>query len=409
MLFGGLGTRLGSLGAGLGTGGGVRPSNSMVGADGDSRTIQGQTAGNQFTRSYIHWLRSLSSQRINTRAGLNLGVSGQRSDQVLARVGTSIATLQAGGAGSVLLLVGTNDIGVLTLSQSQANIGGIIDAYRAAGIVVIGIAETPRGDLSGANLTHHEGIRDYYLSRHNPATGIYVVNTWTALAAANNRVADQVHLSVKGCKVLGGALNPTLEALFPAPAILPADNSEYVSGALQPGINVLSNALMSGGATVATGWSVTNNAGGTVAVTSSKVTTATGDWQQVAITGTPSGAGELFVRLEQVQDARAALFGSGDVLDGMVEYEVDDGIAGVRSFGLFIVTDNNPRDGDYDAGATTSDYLLPPGGYAGVMRIVPPTLSVTPTMMRMRIRAVGLTGVPMGITFRVRKAKIAKL
>lgn len=381
----------------------------MVGFDGDSRTIQGQTTGNQFTRSYIHWLRSLSSQRVNTRAGLNLGVSGQRSDQVLARVATSIATLQAAGAGSVVLLVGTNDIGVLTLAQSQANIGGIIDAYRAAGIVVIGIAETPRGDLSGANLTHLEGIRDYYLSRYSPASGVYVVNPWAALAGSDMRVSDLVHLSVKGCKTLAGTLVSTLAALFPAPAILPTDNSEYVSGGLVAGQNVLTNALLSGGASVATGWSVSNNAGGTVAITSSKVTTATGDWQQVAITGTPSGGGELFVRLEQVQDARAALFGSGDVLDSMVEYEVDAGVSGVRSLSLYIVTDNNPRDGEYDSGGTTADYLLPSEAYAGVLRLVPPTLSATPTTMRMRIRAVGLTGVPMAITFRARKAKITKL
>jgi len=393
----------------LGKGVGLWPSNNVVAFDGDSRTIQGLSSGSLFARSYPHWLRLLSGQRISTTTALNFGISGQRTDQILARVAATIAAMQSASAKTVFLLAGTNDIGVLTLGQSVANIGALIDAYRAAGIIVILIAETPRGGLSGDNLTHHQGIRDYCLSRHRPTAGVYAVNPWPALAASTNRVSDQVHLSVTGCRVLAEQVLGTVQALFSAAAILPPDNGEWSSGALLAGQNVLSNALLSGGASVATSWSVTNNAGGTTTVTPSKVTTSTGDWQQVAISGTPSGTGELFARLEQSVDARASLFGVGDTLDAMIEVEVDAGVSGVRSLGVIIVTDNNPRDGEYDNGAATADYLLPSDGYSGVLRTLPRALTVTPTMMRLRLRAVGLAGVPMLIAFRARKAKLTKL
>lgn len=391
---------------------GVRPSNNIVAFDGDSRTIQGLSSGSLFARSYPHWLRLLSDQRIATTATLILGAAGRSSDEVLASVPASIATLQAASASTVFLLVGTNDIGNVSTpdaAASAANIGAIIDAYRAAGIVVIAIAETPRGDLSGAYLVHHQGIRDYYLSRHRPSAGVYVVDPWTALAGSANRISDLVHLSVTGCRVLAEQLLGTVRVLFSPASILPTDNGEWSSGELVAGQNVLSNALLSGGSSIATSWSVTNNAGGTTTATPLKVTTSTGEWQQIVVNGTPSGAGELFVRLEQSIDTRAGLFGSGDILDGMIEVEVDAGLSGVRSLELIIVTDNNPRDGAYDSGGTEAEYMLSSEGYTGILRVLPRVLTATPTLLRMRLRAVGLTGVPMAITFRARKAKITKL
>lgn len=398
-----------ALGEGVG---GIRPANNVVAFGFDSRTLQGQASGNQRVRSYIHWLRLALRQKIRTTAALNFGISGQRSDQVLTNISTIVAALVAAGVGTLYLLLGTNDIGSVqspNAAASSSNIDQVIAAVRAVGIVVVCTAETPRPDLAGANLTHWQGIHDHYVAIHNPANGVYTYDPSTVLADNDNRVEDGVHLSVKGNRILGYGLAEFTSSLFPANDILPADNSEYTSGGLAVGVNIITNALMSGGTTVATGYTGTNNLGGTTTATFSKVSTATGAWQQTVVSGTPAGAGELFARVEQNQDARANLFGNGDILDGMVEVEVDDGVSGVQSLELVIVTDNTPSDGGYDGSQTTAAYILPATGYAGVLRILPRTLSATPTTMRLRLRAMGIAGVPMAITFRCRKAKITKL
>lgn len=376
---------------------------------GDSRTIQGliASAQNYTNRSYVDWARLYSNQAFDAPGSLNFGVSGNTSTQMLARLSTVTAS---SGNFVPFMMPFPNDVGVISTATSISNGDAIIAGLVAARKKVVLIIGTPRTDLAGQNLTDYLAVRDWARTQAG-RFGVVMADAWDSLATSASGftladptmvVADGIHLSVRGSRVLGQVVATAILTFTPTRDILPTDNTVWSSGP-SLGVNLVTNSQMTGGATVATNWSVSNNAGGTAAVVSSKSTLAGGVYaaQQMVISGTPSGAGELFFRLEQNLDTQVAAIASGNAAELGCAIEVDSGAAGVRSVELFLATNINLIDSQYDSGDVVAAYQLDGTAYSGVLRTLPYTFLTTPSAtMRFRLRVVGITGVAMAATVR---------
>lgn len=382
--------------------GGLRPSSANVAFFGDSRTNQNLFSSSRYgQRSYPYWLRLYSGQRLDTTAALNFGVSSDTTAQMAARVDTAVTSMVSAGVGTVVFLGGTND--VVNIATSSADIDYCINAFRTAGIVVLLVTETPRDTENALHLA----IRDYCRTLNNPSGGIYTVDIWPTLAngdagALAGVTVDGIHLTVYANRILGQALAIKLNSLLAARNVLPTISEDVTL----IGSNLFANALLSGtggSKTTVTGevadsWSASNSTTGCTVV-ASKVTRDGYTWQRLDISGTPTAASP-FVRFEQNQDAKVAgmlaLNGLklGDTVDAGFALRVDAGSAGCRGVKVTFVLGDSPIDGQEDTGASTAGYLLDAGGFEGVSRIVPRTISSDATNCRLRIEAVGLQSTP---------------
>src|SRR5690606_27814683 len=114
---------------------------------GDSITLGGEThsgTADTLSNSWAAWAGWLSGQRFHVVK--NAGVSGDRSDQALARFSTDVA---AYNPTMVPILLGTNDINQsVDLADYFANMEAIIDATLDIGALPVLITVPPRSDPS---------------------------------------------------------------------------------------------------------------------------------------------------------------------------------------------------------------------------------------------------------------------
>jgi lysophospholipase L1-like esterase len=286
---------------------------------------------------------------------LNFGVNGDTTTQMLARIGPVLAS----AADTVIFLGGTNDYndGSVTLAQTLSNLAAIRDLILAANKRLIMIAELPRGDSTftsfrlTTNLPKAFAVHQAILSWQGVYRGLYVVDAWPSLGLYNSTTGDAIpgmlydglHQSPSGAYWIAKALQPTIENLFPPRPLSPASNSDQYDVTLNQRGCLNTNPMVDGtggtassGATgaVATGYTLFGETG--VTVTGSKVTDGNGlVWQQIAISGTPSGASP-FVELRQV--LTLSKFAAGDVLQQSLEVQVDAGGAGYTGLQNAILT-----------------------------------------------------------------------
>ncbi len=391
--------------------GGIRPVGRYVAFFGDSRTNQALYSNSRYgARSYPYWMRLYTNQSFDTTAALNFGVSSDTTAQMEARVDAAVADMVAAGVGTVVFLGGTND--VVSIGASSASIAYCVAAFRAAGIVVILVTETPRDTESALHLA----IRDYCRTLNNPGGGIYTVDVWPTLAngdagALAGVTVDGTHLSVYGCRILGQALAAKLNTLIAQRDILPTANENSNAA----GLNILTNAMLTGtggtatnleiGSVVAASCSVNNSTTGAL-VTTSIGSRGGYNTQRIAVTGTPTAASP-FVRFEQSMDAKlaaalvAGIVKSGDVVDGGCYIRMASGTAGVKAVKMSLITHGTHIDGNEDTGSNDAGYNLDTGEFEGVSRAILTALASDAANLRLRIDLVGIQNVAMTADFEV--------
>lgn len=180
------------------------PSPTPVSASywGDSRTAQNWSLSNAIpfpqTCGQYWWLEAISqSVRLNIR--YNMGVSGDRIDQLYYRMVNDVPNIYGVRPSQVppglaFLLIGTNTLnGVsaegLTDAQLATQLLNCVLWLRQRGHVVFLIAETPRGDsgantLSAADLPFMLKYRDYCKSLRN-MENVFVFDPWTRMCDAS--------------------------------------------------------------------------------------------------------------------------------------------------------------------------------------------------------------------------------
>lgn len=392
---------------------GVRPVGRNVAFFGDSRTNQALYSNSRYgVRSYPYWMRFCSNQNFDTTAALNFGVSSDTTALMAARVDTAISSMVSAGVGTVVFLGGAND--VVSIEESSGNIATMMAKFRAAGIVVLLVTETPRDTENALHLA----IRDYCRTLNSPGGGIYTVDIWPTLAngdagALAGVTVDGTHLTVYGCRILGLALATRLNSLMAQRDILPTANEN--SNAV--GLNILTNAILLGtggtatnlevGSVVAAACSVNNSTTGALVTTS--IGSRNGyNTQRIVVTGTPTAAAPN-VRFEHNLDAKAAaavaagIFANGDIIDGGCYMRMAAGTAGVKAARLTLLAGSAATfvDGESDTTANTAGYNLDAGEFEGVSRMVPRAVANDSSNLRLRVDLIGIQNVPMTADFDV--------
>jgi lysophospholipase L1-like esterase len=199
----------------------LRPSNLTVFL-GDSITIRNDTStGLNNGECFATYAGLFSAQRI--RKIHNAGVSGNNSAQMLARFDTDVTPY---APSTVHLLAGTNDTGVIQLSQYQTNMIAIIAKIRSIGAVPIIGTIPPNSTGTPTNrkqqiiqfnawlrlycTRHNISIVDYYGLLADPANG-----NWAAAYPS----ADGTHPDTAAMVGMGQLLATTISALTPSVGI----------------------------------------------------------------------------------------------------------------------------------------------------------------------------------------------
>lgn len=287
-------------------------------------------------RSPIVWARDLTGQRFVI--GPTFGVSGDRTDQMAARLPAAIAT----NAGILHLWGGVNDIAqnYPTASTSgataAANIIAMAEAARAAGMKVIIEAEMGASTLTAAQMQQVLELRQRLFDYAENTPNVYVSD---AMAAVMSPAAGTTTVSFKTGYSLDGTHETSLGAYWHAVStlvpifntILPPRNVLIRSGTELPGNGrwqLLANPIfatatggtLSGGGVsgaVPSGW--TALIGGGATATYGTQADADGIGNNVTIACTWAAAGDA-CRLQQT--AAIGDWQVGDIIQGVAQVQI---------------------------------------------------------------------------------------
>lgn len=314
-------------------------------------------------QAFFNWGNARSNHRLNIVAGL--GVSGDRSDQMLARVATAVAS----GAGHLFIHIGVNDIAqanagyttVNTVGPNQgvavtlsnvaaicaANIQYAIQRFIGAGGRVVTLvlepgAENFNASQIGATIDLNQRSKetaetyqgvflfDLWKELHDPTLSSTTTIRFKA-GYCQEASGSGVHLGQLGGYKIGIPFSTYINAIFPPVPYLVADVNEIPSISLR---NQQTNPLFitaTGGTlntgitgTIPLGWNVARSGGsGTQTATITTGTPADGSpGLETIITPTFAGAGDGF---RFWQDATYSNVSVGDIIQGTARAQVDAG------------------------------------------------------------------------------------
>jgi hypothetical protein len=250
----------------------------------------------------------------------------------------------ASPAGSVVMLVSTNDQAAgWAASRSIAAIKPFVSSVVRSGKNLWIITELPRGPsnaFTAPQLVEHNLVRAYLQSLSHPQ--ITLIDSYPTMAAANGidflagLANDGVHPNIAGAFALADVMRPIITERFPVDPYAFSALDLY-NASTNPRGNLVANGEMSGTSgsltagitgSLATGYNVVVANWTGLAGVLSKVSTATGDWQQLVITGN-SGSNPIVLIRRSLTFANLA---TGDRLEGRGEFEVDANSVGLTQF-----------------------------------------------------------------------------
>lgn len=419
------------------------PANNLFALVGDSRAAAdhlGSTASNTFhnVSGIGWWAQTLSRGRVRFPIALNFAAAGTDSEQMLA---TQVPAAVASPAANVLILTSTNDRAARgwTAARTIAALNQSINALVTARKIVWVIAELPRGDsgftaarLSTQQLAYHMQVRRWLLRcRERFGQNVYVIDAYPRIANLASTTGDISILPVRqtydglhpngagACTIAQTWIaDPFFNAMYGGPDQLAWVATDTFS-VDNPRGNLLGNGLMTGtGGTVgagmtgqvAAGWSTSAANLGSVTASWAKVTTPTGDWQQVTLGGA-SGPSQTSINL--TRNITFANVVAGDILDASAEFEIDAGSVGIGgvSFSLWRslsgsnvrnVSSGQAQGGGLPSSAVSGVWYLPDtqtiaGG--GIENIVQAQIVIQPLLSQPSI----------ALVLRVRNASIRKV
>jgi hypothetical protein len=348
-----------------------RHPNTIV-ALGDSRVAQIHADGAFRNKAaYNHF--TMGNALAGNRAILvkNLGVSGQRTDEILPRLKQAIDS----GAYVLYIHAGVNDIaqsyptaatsGVTTFN----NIRIMIDAAVDAGMLPLVVLEPGANNFTTAMITQlwilNQLLREYaetcpHLVLFDLGAAIYNMAATSTTALALVGTVDGVHEGVLAGYNGGKAFAQVLTAIMPprphgvrSSTEIPANSSLYLTqnpmfttatgGALGTGIT----------GTVAGFWSTQRSGAATAVASVGTASDGSGLSEQIMQT-TFTAAGE---EMRVVQDVAIGLWSPGDIVQGHAEVAVDAGSVNLASVMVYVQA--NGTIGGNGVAATAMD------GYSG--------------------------------------------
>ncbi|MBD0381275.1 SGNH/GDSL hydrolase family protein [Paenibacillus sedimenti] len=222
---------------------------TKVGFCGDSITF-GAASSNAAVTSFRAMLTKLLGYRV-ALSSVNGGVSGERSDQLLARMDSIIAQ----GVKALVVLIGTNDASQsVTLATYQTNITAIKAKADAAGLPIMFCTVPPRGSSIGAgnlDLTnqYNAWLRFWCLINNIPLADVYagLADTQTGYLSATYDSGDATHPNNAGHLKIAQVIQPVLDLMLP----------KIAWPVTAKGGGLCSNPLYDSGVAGGTGWTLT--------------------------------------------------------------------------------------------------------------------------------------------------------
>lgn len=372
------------------------PMNNLVALLGDSITAAGidNDANNlrNSNRGMTHWLPLLTRQAFRSPQSLNFGVSGQTSGQIAARVGDVIES----GAGSCVVLAGTNDLGVNSAAVTKANLAMIYQALAEANILIVALPILPRTVSGTTNYGFINTVNQWIKEQGEVYPNFRYIEPWEfydpyslTMTPPAGYTYDGLHPMAIGMRYITEAVAEYLNTVLPAPARQVESITDHFWPTDNPGGFLNANPMMSGtGGTAGSGvtgdvandWTISTSAGGgtitSLTVTASKDTSDTGlITQDIVIGGTATGGFQTLVAVDDFGLQYDAEMNAGDQIEFIVDFEVIGGTVGISGVAAFFAAQQNGTwKYTWDGYPVVSDdYTV--DGFKGVMRTPAMTLT----------------------------------
>lgn len=368
--------------------------------------------------SPLNWANALMGQRLVI--GDDFGVTGNRTDQMLARISSAIAT----GAGLLYIQGGVNDIAQnyptagTSGATAFANIKTMADAGRAAGMIVVIEVEVGAqnlntaafvaqiNDLNSRLYEYTEKTHGVYLHDARP-TVLLPSNSATAIAFKTGYSSDGTHVCGLGAMYWGESLAAMMETIIPPRYPLLGRNriEEYQSSvrrqlALNPFFNTATGGVLVNGATgtVPGNWNgYRSNVASTVACSTQADASGLGNNAILDFTAVAQGD-----QARMYQDVPAGNWLDGDIVEAFAEVQIAGAAGGFTGVptglgALWLQLTNNTGSGgqSYDnmdlIATTTAGFLGPDKAVPSLFLktrpfTIQPTLGASP-YLQLSVRA----------------------
>ena len=387
---------------------------------GDSFTARNTSAGETarlLDHGYFSWANAFLGGAFSLIA--NAGVSGQRTDEMLARIESDVI---ARDPDWVFVQGGWNDINAGYTSQAVIDtLTAICSMLSSRGINVVLLAVAPNNSVTAgiARKLHiiNKGLREYAFS----TGGVYFVDTYAAVvdptsataAFASLMSSDGTHLSAYGARAYGKAISDVLGEVVQSYNYLPSSNAESY-GVDSSSKQIIDNPLLIGTGSAPTGTGASGNlatgwAGGTGGSGASSAafslvarSDGKGNNQRIVVSG---AAASSSINIRQTGLVSRAT--NGDVLYAVGEVTIS-GASDVRSvnlggsatvggvtYQLNTLEANgasvNPDQSSFTLQLRTPEFTIPAGSLTTVQFVVSATFGTTGTgALTMEIGRCGL-------------------
>lgn len=337
------------------------PPNRYIAGFGDSRIYLSWSgsSGNDFLKSWgvMAWIQRYSDGAVACPVAYNGGVAGDTTVQMLARQAAFITTLKAASIGLVVVWGSTNDRSAgIDIADSRRNIAAIVRNFQQAGIHVILVSETPRGNGSSSYELTTAQKADHYAMHVWMETVMSqmcaVANVWdywvdtssgTNYYALASMTRDFIHASKQGGQSAGKVIGPLAKAYCRGLPDMPESNVVYNASSNPTGSltanprvsgtagTINSNVAPTSGSVLADSWGAELSSGSIsgLATTFSKETLSGLEYQKLVVKGI-SGTSQPEISL--YVDVPLASLANGDKLKaaGMI---ISEGV-GISAVGL---------------------------------------------------------------------------
>ena len=420
---------------------GRSPKSRLVGIFGTSQAQNNHYAGQTFTgvpcaltastgledkssAGFAAYCEMLTGGRVEFPRSLNYGVNGYNTRTLLPFVAQAAAAMKAAGCGCVVLIAFANEtLGGVPYSESIVNGATIEKTFTDAGIVVIWLAEYPRGNaasttyrLTGTALQEHMRIRRWLADRANNQN-VFTVDPWPILADPLSATGDMktglsvdyLHLQGPGSVRAAQVLTPVLNMLFPPAQILPVNAADVYSTANPVGI-ISRNPMLDGTAgvlsagntgSVADNWGQGATPSG-LSAAMSKITDADGyPGQRIVISGTAAATTSWeLMRTDTVLGVSDLAIGS--IVKAAGELQLAAGATGILACYLHLSAGSQNSRSPAPFGTATLG-LIPDLAVGGP--VVLPTLTVPAgaTLVRCSLYVTPLAGATVNATITLKR------
>jgi len=373
------------------------PFNNLVAFLGDSITASGinNDASNirDTARGLNFWVPALTRQAFQTHQGLNFGVSGDTTAGALARIQDVIDS----GAGTCVVLIGTNDVGT-SLSSVKANLSGIYQALTDAGILTIAMPVLPRNAVSTSDYGWLNSINQWIRKQEAHFPCLRVIDATQYFGDLNSLTYspkpgftyDGLHPMAIGARYAAQPIADYLLTLRRPQSRQLQSITDHYWPTTNEGGYLNQNPAMSGtGGTVgagisgvlADGWAISRSEGGgdmsALNVTASKIIhPGTGSVaQRISYSGNVTGGWQTVITLYDFGLTYQEHLRAGDTIEFIVELDIPGALPAVSGVVPFIQIQQAGNWKSSYAGSTSTSDDWTNDGFRGVLKTPPLTLT----------------------------------